>query len=82
MAELPAGISGYITMHSANTGTSVQSAAGVFFKATNLSKYRAGGDLLEGATSTGQINFNLGGSGEPHNNMPPYIRAVAHIRAG
>lgn len=22
------------------------------------------------------------GAGEPHNNMPPYIRAVAHIRAG
>ena len=81
-AELPANLTGYITMHSANTGTNVQTAGGVFSKGTNLSQFRAGGELVDGASSTGQINFNLGGIGQAISIMPPWIVVCAHIRAG
>lgn len=35
-----------------------------------------------GAGGVNYLDTNYAGQGEPHNNMPPYIRAVAHIRAG
>ena len=81
-AELPANLTGYITMHSANTGTNVQTAGGVFSKGTNLPQFRAGGDLVEGASSTGQINFNLGGISQAFSIIPPWISACVHVRSG
>ena len=81
-AELPANLTGYITLHSATTGTNVQTASGVFSRATTLSKFRAGGDLVEGASSTGQINFNLGGISQAFSIIPPWISACVHVRSG
>ena len=81
-AELPAGISGSVVLHSVSIGTNIQSATGVFSGGSKNPKYRAGGDLIDGATSLGSINYNLGGSSTPFDLRGPFARVCVHVRAG
>lgn len=80
-AELPS-LSGSINMHSAASATNVASASGKFSSGlTNQGKYRGGGDEVSGSgvSSVGVIKWGIG-SGQSHNNMPPYIKAYCFRR--
>lgn len=67
-------VSGHIAMHSQGVATNIHEVTGCFSSGlTNDNKYRAGGAEASGALSIGRINFDNGGTGASHNNMPPYL---------
>ena len=67
-------VTGTIAMHSQGVATNIHDVTGCFSSGlTNSDAYRAGGTEASGAVSIGRINFNNGGSGAAHNNMPPYM---------
>lgn len=67
-------VSGLIAMHSQGVATNIHDVQGCFSSGlTNDNKYRAGGTETTGAPSIGRINFDNGGTGAAHNNMPPYL---------
>lgn len=71
--QVPA-VTGTIAMHSQGIATNIHDATGCFSSGlTNDNKYRAGGGEVSGAQSIGRIDFNNGGTGAAHNNMPPYL---------
>lgn len=71
--NLPA-ISGTIAMHSQGVATNIHDVTGCFSSGlTNEDSYRTGGTQTGGAPSIGRINYNNGGNGTAHENMPPYL---------
>lgn len=71
--QVPA-VTGTIAMHSQGIATTIHDVLGCFSSGlTNSNKYRAGGGEVSGAPSIGRIDFNNGGTGAAHNNMPPYL---------
>lgn len=68
-AQLPK-LSGRISMHSGESATNIASVSGKF-SGTTVSQYKPAGNPVAGATSVGTINWNIG-SGQAHNNLPPY----------
>lgn len=67
-------VEGNIAMHSQGVATNIHAVTGAFTSGlTNENSYRAGGTETTGAVSIGRINFNNGGTGAAHNNMPPYL---------
>lgn len=73
VAELP-NVTGSFGMHSGASATNISNTAGAMSAGlTNPNNYKDGGTTGSGAASYGQVNFSLGGGGQMHNNMPPYV---------
>ena len=71
VSELPV-LSGSISMHGEGAGGSaVAGVSGVFSAATVEQGYQTS-TVNGGATSVSRIEFNVG-SGQRHNNLPPYL---------
>lgn len=71
--QVPA-VTGTISMHSQAVATNIHDVTGCFSSGlTNDNKYRVGGSETSSADSIGRIDFNNGGTGAAHNNMPPYL---------
>lgn len=72
-AQLPS-VTGQIGIHGGATATNIHTVQGCFSAGiTNTNKYVNIGTGTTGADSIGQIRFSNGGSGQAHNNMPPYF---------
>lgn len=81
IAQLP-NRTGRIEMHSNTARTNVTSATGqVFSEIQAQSGYRDGGLGGSESRSIGGINFNLGGGGQAHPIMNPYIIVNYQVRA-
>lgn len=72
MSQIP-NATGAITMHSTTSSTNVGGVNGVFSSGHTNGAYRDGGGGGSGPTSVGIINFSLGGGGQAHNNLQPYV---------
>lgn len=71
--QLPS-VTGQIGIHGGTTATNIHTVQGCFSAGiTNTNKYVNTGTGTTGADSIGQIRFSNGGSGQAHNNMPPYL---------
>ena len=71
-------VKGRIYMHAQAVATDVHKVDGCFSPGmTNEKSYVTGDDgvaaIRTGADSVGIIDFNNGGTGAAHNNMPPYL---------
>lgn len=72
--NLPSGITGDVVWHGQESGSFVNGISGVFGNSglvANGNQYKTA-TANNGAGSRG-LNFNLGGSSVPHNNLPPYV---------
>ena len=71
-------VNGNIHLHAQTIATDVHNVTGCFSSLhTNEDSYVTGSDgvaiIKTGANSIGVINFDNGGTGAAHNNMPPYL---------
>lgn len=64
---------GMIIMHGGDMATDIGSVSGVFSSGRTLSSYGTHSPGIAGAGSVGIVNFSLGGGGQSHNNLPPYL---------
>ena len=67
---------GTISMHGTYAGTAVADVKGVFSKQSTVTGKYMVGESGTNADSVDIIKYSNGGTGEAHNNMPPYISAA------
>ncbi len=66
-------LSGTISNHGAENGSTLWSPTGVFQSSSVIqNKYRVVDKVVNGASSIQSITFNVGNN-QPHNNLPPYF---------
>lgn len=72
-AQMPS-VTGRISFHGKYTGNMVAGASGAFYASSTISgKYATGTSTGSSANSIEVIEFDNGGQGKAHNNMPPYL---------
>ena len=79
IGELPV-ISGTITPHWSEEGTTIASVGGVFSATGNNAAYRDGGSKVSGTSSVKVIKLAFG-EGKSHNTLPPYLAQNIVVRA-
>ena len=79
IGELPV-ISGTITPHWSEEGTTIASVGGVFSATGNNAAYRDGGSKVSGTSSVKVIKLAFG-EGKSHNTLPPYLAQNIIVRA-
>ena len=73
-------ISGTITPHWSEEGTTIASVGGVFSATGNNAAYRDGGSKVSGTSSVKVIKLAFG-EGKSHNTLPPYLAQNIIVRA-
>ena len=79
IGELPV-ISGTITPHWSEEGTTIASVGGVFSATGSNAAYRDGGSKVSGTSSVKVIKLAFG-EGKSHNTLPPYLAQNIIVRA-
>lgn len=79
IGELPV-ISGTITPHWSEEGTTIAAVSGVFSATGSNSAYRDGGSKVSGTSSVKVIKLAIG-EGKSHNTLPPYLAQNIIVRA-
>lgn len=72
VAQMPS-VTGKISFHGKYTGNMVSGASGAFSPASTISGKYSTGTSSGSSNSVEVVEFNNGGQGQAHNNMPPYL---------
>ena len=72
LSQIP-NVTGSLVPHGAEGGSSLWQPGGVFSGSPTIGQYRTVNSAAGGASSVTNISFSLGGGGQAHNNLQPYI---------
>ena len=72
LAQIP-NVTGNLVMHGGENATQMYVASGAFYSAATSPRYGNVGLGNNGANSIATLGFNLGGGGQAHPNVQPYI---------
>lgn len=81
LAQIP-NVTGYATIHGGEGGSIIYNVGGVFSGSTFYpSGYKVPPGTTGGAHSHSNLNFSLGGGGQSHPNLQPYVVINYEVRA-